>query len=166
MDIVPFPIHILIHFILAILIGLLIGLHFKKVWLGILTGFLGGFLIDLDHVLEYFLFFGPSFNLSYFFDGRQFLLSNKIYLWFHAWEYIPLLLLAALIFKKSRLAKTIFITLAFASGVHLLTDTLVNLCSVRNYSLLYRARGNFAVERILSPLDYEEHLEARRELGL
>lgn len=166
MDIIPFPLHIFTHFALAILVGYLAGRHFKQIKLGILIGFLGGFLIDLDHLLEYLLFFGPHFNLGYFLDGRQFLLSNQIHLWFHAWEYIPLLILAAIILKKHKILETILVTLALAMSVHLLTDSIINQYSLQYYSLAYRADNNFAVEKLLSPEEYLKHLEQRRELGL
>jgi len=166
MDIISLPWHILAHFVLAVLSGWLIGQYFKKSYLGVFIGFLGGFLIDLDHVLEYFLFFGPHFNLSNFFEGWQFLLSDKIYLWFHAWEYIPILLVAAWLLKKYKGLKVILIALALTSGIHLLTDILINQYPLQQYSLIYRSQRDFAAERILGPERYQEQLRVKRELGL
>jgi len=166
MDIISLPWHLLIHFILAILVGWLLGSYFKQAWLGLITGFFGGFLIDLDHVLEYFLFFGLNFNLSHFLEGWQFLLSDKIYLWFHAWEYVPILLIMAWMLKKYQVLKIIFITLALASGIHLLSDVLINQYPLSHYSIIYRAQENFLAEKILSPARYQEQLDAREELGL
>ena len=62
----PLALHLGIHFALAVLSGYLLGSYFNNKKLGVIFGILGGFLIDLDHVLEYFLVFGPSFNLQYF----------------------------------------------------------------------------------------------------
>jgi len=166
MNTIPLFWHLLIHFILAILAGWLLGRYFKQTWLGLITGFVGGFLIDLDHVLEYFLFFGPSFNLSHFLEGWQFLLSDKIYLWFHAWEYVPILLIMAWLLKKYRVLKIIFITLALTSGIHLLSDVLINQYPLSHYSIIHRAQENFSAEKILSPTRYQEQLDARAELGL
>ena len=87
----PLYIHLSIHFILAVLVGYYFGWRFKQVWLGIIIGIMGGFLIDFDHVLEYFLYYGWHFNMQYFIESRQFLLTDKIRIYFHAWEYFPLL---------------------------------------------------------------------------
>lgn len=166
MDIISLPWHLFIHLVSALLGGWLSGRYFKELYLGMLVGILGGFLIDLDHVLEYFIFFGLSFNLGNFLEGWQFLLSNKIYLWFHAWEYIPILLIMAWMLKKYQVLKIIFITLALTSGIHLLSDVLINQYPLSHYSIIQRAQVNFSAEKILSPARYQEQLDAREELGL
>ncbi|MFA5754198.1 MAG: hypothetical protein WC905_02435 [Patescibacteria group bacterium] len=162
----PLPLHLLLHFSLAILIGYLLGRHFKKVGLGVLFGFLGGFLIDLDHVLEYFFVYGPHFNLIYFFEGRQFLASGKIRVIFHAWEYLPLLLLLALIFKKHQAVRAAIITLALAASVHLLTDSFLNKYPIQYYALSYRYENSFEAKNLLNPAQYGEMTRMRDELGL
>ncbi len=162
----PLSLHLLIHFTLAVFAGYLAGLHFKKIELGILVGFLGGFLIDLDHVLEYFLVNGLHFNLIYFLQGRQFLISDKIHLWFHAWEHVLLLLLLSLAFKRNKVSETIFITFAFAASVHLLTDSVINKYPPKFYSLLHRAEVNFSARELMRPEDYQKNQETKIELGL
>lgn len=160
------PLHLAIHFLLAILSGYLAGKHFKNLKLGILVGFCGGFLIDLDHVLEYFLVFGPHFNFLYFTQGREFLASNSLHLWFHAWEYIPILVIIGLLFKKKTTLKTIFITLAFAASIHLITDMIVNQYSFNFYTLTYRAEHNFSAKELMNPESYQENQELKLELGM
>jgi len=162
----PLSLHLLIHFTLAILTGYLAGAHFKKIELGVLVGFLGGFLIDLDHVLEYLLVYSLNFNLIYFLQGRQFLISDQIHLWFHAWEYMPILLLLALVFKKKKTLETIFVTLAFAMSVHLLTDSVINKYPLKFYSLLNRTEVNFSAQKLMRPDDYQKNQETKIELGL
>lgn len=163
---IPLPIHLFIHLSLAILSGYLAGRYFKNIKLGILVGFCGGFLIDMDHVLEYLLFFGPHFNLTYFIEGREFLMSNQTHLWFHAWEYIPVLLAIGLIFRKNQIVKTIFITLALSMSVHLASDMVINRCSFRFYTLFYRASHNFSSQELMSPEGYQKNQELKLELGL
>lgn len=162
----PLPIHLLIHFLLAIFVGYLVGRHFKKIGLGILIGFLGGFLIDLDHVLEYFLVYGLHFNLVYFLQGREFLISNQIHLWFHAWEYVPILLFFACLLKKNKIILTILVTLALAISVHLLSDSIINKFPPKFYSLIYRAEANFSALKLISPEDYQKNQELKLKLGL
>lgn len=163
---IPLPIHLLIHFSLAILSGYFAGKYFKNIKLGILIGFIGGFLIDMDHVLEYFLVFGPHFNFNYFIEGRQFLASNQLHLWFHGWEYVPVMLIIGLLFRKNKIIKTIFLTLAFAVSVHLITDMVINRCSFSFYTLTYRAERNFAAQELMSPESYRENQELKMEIGM
>jgi len=159
-------IHILIHFALAVLSGFLVGRYYKNIKLGIIFGIIGGFLIDLDHVLEYFLFYGLHFNLTYFLEGREFLLSDKIRLFFHAWEYIFIFLVLIIIFRKRILIKFVFITIMLAGTVHLISDCLINNYPPQNYSLIYRARVRFAMQEILSPEQYQNNMDEKAKLGL
>lgn len=162
----PLAIHLLIHFIVAVLSGYVIGRAFNRVKLGIIFGILGGFLIDLDHVLEYFMVYGLTFNLQYFFESRQFLVSEKIRLYFHAWEYLPILLILAYIFKKKETIKIALITLAFAGILHLISDVIINNYYFKYYSLYYRAERNYESSEILPPYLYKLNLEYREELGI
>lgn len=164
----PLPVHLLIHFSLAVLAGYLVGRYFNKIWLGVIAGVLGGFLIDLDHILEYFLVFGLHFNFTYFITGREFLVSDQMHVWFHAWEYAPLLLLAAWLFwRNKKIAVAAFLGgLALGGLVHLTTDSLINLFPPQNYSLIYRWQQNFSAEKLLSPEQYQKNLEEKIELGL
>lgn len=162
----PLSIHLSLHFILAVLSGALVGYYFKRPWLGIALGILGGFFIDLDHVLEYWLVFPEKFQLLYFFQGRQFLYSEKAYLWFHAWEYLPLLGLAAYLFRKKTLVKVALISLAFSGSVHLLTDSLINQLPLKYYSLGYRASQDFSMKKLNTPAVYELNMKVKQKLGM
>ncbi len=162
----PLTIHLLIHLSLAILTGYLAGKYFKRLELGILCGFIGGFLIDFDHVLEYFLVYGFSFDLMYFLQGRQFLISDQVRIWFHAWEYLPMLLLLAFIFRKKQTIKVVLITLALAGSVHLLSDSVINRQSLQFYSLINRASVDFSAKDLMRPEEYELNQKWKREMGL
>jgi len=162
----PLTLHLFIHFSLAVLTGYICGRIFKDVYLGLLAGLLAGFFIDLDHVLEYFLVFGPSFNLQYFLESRQFLLSDKIRLYFHAWELALLLLVGAWFFRHRQKAKLFLITLALAGTVHLISDVFINNYNFKYYSLVYRYQKGFAAEKLLSPAAYQLNQEYKKELGI
>ncbi|MFA5130893.1 MAG: hypothetical protein WC467_00540 [Patescibacteria group bacterium] len=163
---IPLPLHLTIHLTLAIIVGFLVGRYYKKPGLGIILGIIGGFLIDLDHVLEYFLVYGLHFNLLYFSQGREFLLSDKVHLWFHAWEYFPILLICAWIFRKKKTIQMVLVTLAFAGLIHLATDCLINHYPPKFYSLIYRAKADFSAQTLVSPADYQKNMELKAELGL
>jgi len=162
----PLALHLLIHFSLSILSGYIVGRYFKNIWLGIIAGFLGGFLIDLDHVLEYFFILGAHFNLYYFLTGRQFLKSDRIYIIFHAWEYIAPLLGLAWLLEKKKTLKIFLISLAFAASVHLVSDALINNYPFKFYSIIYRSEQSFAAPRLLSPGQWTRNLELKASLGL
>jgi membrane-bound metal-dependent hydrolase YbcI (DUF457 family) len=163
---IPLPLHLLIHFFLAVIVGYLAGRYFKKINIGVIVGICGGFLIDLDHVLEYFLVYGFHFNITYFFEGRQFLISNQLHLWFHAWEYIPIILLLAWFLRKYLNVKAALVTLALAMSVHLLTDCVINQVSPEFYTLSYRMSKNFSCQKLMSPEAYQKNLELKQKLGL
>ncbi len=162
----PLPLHLLIHFGLALLTGYLAGRYFKKLEMGIVAGFIGGFLIDFDHVLEYLITFGPQFSLQYFLEGRQFLITDQIHLWFHAWEYIIVLIILARIFRTKQILAAFLITLAFASGIHLLTDSIINNYPLKYYSLSYRQELGFSAQKLLSPAEYQKNQKIKKELGI
>jgi hypothetical protein len=166
MENLPLPLHLFIHLSLAILAGGLIGRHWNKVELGVAAGLLGGFFIDLDHVLEYFLVFGPQFNLLYFLEGRQFLVSGQVHSWFHAWEYAPILFLAAWLLRRRQEVMVFILALAVGGLVHLATDSVVNQYPLRNYSVLYRQSVDFAVEKLFSPQQYQDFLANKKYLDL
>lgn len=161
----PLALHLFIHLFLALLTGYLVGRHFKNIWLGITAGFLGGFLIDLDHVLEYFFIFGFHLNLYYFLTGRQFLKSDRIYIIFHAWEYIVPLLGLAWLFRQKKALKVFLLSLALASLVHLISDSLINNYPFKFYSIIYRSEQSFAAPRLLSPGQWTRNLELKASLG-
>lgn len=162
----PLFIHLSIHLLVAILTGYFCGRLFKNVYLGVFVGILGGFLIDLDHVLEYFIVYGPTFNLQYFLQSRQFLVSDKIRLYFHAWEYFPILLILAFIFRKKNNLKLIFFTFAMAGAIHLVSDVFINGYYFKYYSLIYRYQKNYSAAQLLEPEYYQLNLELKKELGL
>ena len=166
MTTIPLPLHLTIHFVLAVLIGYLVGRYFKKLWPGIIGGVLGGFFIDLDHILEYFLVFGPHFNLSDFLNGRQFLVSGQIHVWFHAWEYIPILLLIAWLCRKQKAVATFILALTLGGFIHLISDCRINNYPPRNYSLIYRYEVGFSAKHLLNAEQYAKYLKDRQEIGL
>jgi len=162
----PLSLHLTIHLTVAIIVGYICGRIFKKPGLGVVMGILGGFLIDLDHVLEYFLVFGPTFNLQYFIESRQFLTSDKIKLFFHAWEYFPILLVLAFIFRKRQNLKVIFFTLAIAGAVHLVSDVFINGYYFKYYSLIYRYQLDYSASEILPLEIYQLNREYKEKLGI
>lgn len=131
---------IFIHFLLSLAISAIVflksgNLVYAVVFIG------GGVLIDLDHFLDYYLFFKRRFNLRNFLKCA-YLESGKVYIFLHSWEIIFLLLLICLA-CKSRELLIFSISLAF----HLAIDTLQRK-NILCYFLIYRIIRKFEVKDI------------------
>ncbi|MDO8566245.1 MAG: hypothetical protein Q7S04_03620 [Candidatus Moranbacteria bacterium] len=157
------PIHLFIHFFFAFVAGGISWFFFGNPVLSFISGFLGGVLIDLDHLIDYFLAFGSRWNLSYFIRGYQFLKSDKVYVLFHGWEYVILLAIVVwAVGAQSSLGVALF-ALGLGGLFHLIADTLINHgMSFRAYSILYRLVNKFEVEKIVTPEHYLEHMREKQ----
>jgi hypothetical protein len=160
--------HLSIHLTLSLFASFLVWLFFEKHLSGIILGaLLGGFLIDFDHFIDYFLAFGLNFKLSYFTRGYEFLKSDKIYILFHGWEYVILLVALALVLKNKTI-RTIGATGAFIFAIalgaffHLGADIVLNEgMTVKSYSIIFRAKNNFQMEKIVTPEHWQNHIKKK-----
>lgn len=90
------------------------------------------YFIDLDHLIDYFFYYGATFNLSDFLQGNQFVSDNAI-IAFHGWEY-SIVLYWALRFKN---LKWVFLSILAGYLPHLLLDT-ISTGKIGLYSIFYR----------------------------
>ncbi|MFH1552857.1 MAG: hypothetical protein ABID83_04385 [Candidatus Omnitrophota bacterium] len=110
-------------------------------WAWPVLGFTGGVLIDLDHFIDYFFYYGWRFDLGDFFNHR-YKDSGRCYIIFHSWE----LLIALWVFSAGVLWITPVVT---GMTVHVLTDYLFHpQLGVLRLSLLYRWRHGLKRGRI------------------
>jgi len=124
-------------------------------WLWPALCFTGGVLVDLDHLIDYFRYYGLHFDLKEFFSHRH-LERGKVRLVFHSWELVMLFwLLSAKI--------SYFLPLAAGMTGHMMIDQFTfHRESVFFYFLIYRWHHRFDL-RVLKPhvyLDWEEKREA------
>lgn len=147
--------HLSIHVILGIVAGTIAWLITRRFWASMIPAVLAGALIDLDHFIEYFLTFGWNFNLDQFIQGAEYLKSEKMRVFFHAWEYVIILLLAYWLVKNKKL-KAIFLGIALGLFFHLGGDALINGIPLKSYSIIYRAANNFKMEKMVTPEHWEE----------
>jgi len=96
------------------------------------------YAIDLDHLVDYFAYYGVTFNLSEFLSGIYFELTRRAYVPFHAWEWV--IALAFLSYKKGW--KSVFTLILFALLPHLIYDS-ITVGSIVFYSIIYRASSGF-----------------------
>jgi hypothetical protein len=103
---------------------------------------IGGLLIDLDHLIDYFLYL-EKFTVLHLVRGT-FMKSGKVYLFLHSWEIIAAGLLASVLL--GRYAAYLF----FASlAMHLGIDN-AQRGGLKFYFLLYRLSKRFDL-RLIAP---------------
>lgn len=174
--------HELFHLLLALIPPIVIIKYHSKRSSLLLAGLIGGFFIDLDHLIDYVLAFGLKFRLDYFIKGYQFLKSDKIYVFFHSYELIMLLLLTSFIIQqlslrgverrsnpvKNNLIFISLLTLTLASSMllHVIFDIVENELPPATYSLTYRLKNNFDTKNLVYPDHYRYHLEQKKKIKL
>ncbi|OGK26061.1 hypothetical protein A2954_02855 [Candidatus Roizmanbacteria bacterium RIFCSPLOWO2_01_FULL_37_12] len=149
--------HESVHILISLIIGYLVWCIYKKPFPSFFAAFLGGVLIDLDHLVDYFFVYGFNFNLVNFLKGYHFDISNKLYVPFHAWEYVVILNILYIYFEKKWKQKKVAVfkiilafVLALNLGIysHLIIDTFSNGVESFGYSLIYRALNKFRSDKV------------------
>ncbi|MFZ5982157.1 MAG: hypothetical protein ACOYS2_01110 [Patescibacteria group bacterium] len=155
--------HLSIHLFFALLAGLIVWLFFRRnLFLALMGGLLGGFMVDFDHFIDYFLAFSWNFQLDWFVKGYEFLKLDQIHLFFHAWEYV-IILIALGIFLASKKAKVFFFSLALGLFFHLSGDVIMNEgLQIRSYSMIYKIKSGFQIEKLVTPEHYQEDQKRRQ----
>jgi hypothetical protein len=103
-----------------------------------LVTFLTAYLIDIDHLVDYFAFYGFRFNLLEFLGGVHFKYTRKAFVPFHAWEWVLLLGILA----KKRGWKSYVCAVVFGLIPHLIYDS-ISQSSIFFYSIILRSFNNF-----------------------
>lgn len=146
--------HELTHLTLSLLVGLIIWKISGNFYV-LPAALMGGFFIDLDHLIDYYLAFGATFNLSYFLKGYSFLKTDKIYVLFHSWELVIILFLALP-------TQPLFLSFSLSLFLHLTFDVFTNNMRVQSYFLLYRLRNKFELKTMVTSEHYHKHLEQKK----
>lgn len=138
-----FP-ELLVHEVLHLIIGTLLGFTLFKITRKkevILWVILASLLIDIDHLVDYFLAYGFSFNLSVVSSGEYFDLNKKAILPFHSWEVA--LISVSLGFIKSIRYRIIFLSIGVGMLGHLLVDQVTNAPPRDFFFILVRITHDF-----------------------
>lgn len=139
---------VLAHVVFSLLAGLiawkLYGTKNKESLItALIFAFLSGVLIDLDHFIDYFLIYGLHFDSAILIHLEMLQKTGKSYVFFHAYEYVIILSLAALLAKDKpkKLALTaLTLGMLFHLGVDILFGVPFNL-----YFLTFRIVNHFNV---------------------
>ncbi len=151
--------HLLLHVFTALIAGYVIWRFWRRPLLSFGAAFFGAVLIDLDHLIDYSIAFGPHFDVFSFIHGEQFAKNDKIYVLFHGWEYVILLLAVAWLIKERTRLKVACVALSLGAFFHLMIDVNINQgMTVRGYSVAYRALQGYEMKKIVTPEQYKKHI--------
>jgi uncharacterized membrane protein len=112
----------------------------------LISSFAGGVLIDLDHVLDYYLHHGPTLRIRriyFWFIERKY---EFVFLFFHSLEFLAVFWLGVLFFRLGM----VWIALGVGLTQHLCLDIIFNR-EIRSVSYLisYRAIKKFKKEPLM-----------------
>jgi len=133
---------LLIHLILTFEVSLIAWLKSGSVF-SVLAAFLGGILIDIDHLIDYFIHFRKLELKSLLaFPYQQ---TKSVYLIFHSWELV--ILVGVFSFFYPSLLLRVFV---FSWGLHLFVDNIDGFKrkGFNHYFFLFRLAKGFSVDKL------------------
>jgi len=101
--------------------------------------FLSGIFIDLDHVIDFFILFGRPFTIKRFFHVFYGCRFDRIYLFFHAWEWLIILFAASWLTGWNPWLTGALIGV----GHHMVLDLFNNGGYFRSYFIIWRWKNQF-----------------------
>lgn len=131
--------HEAMHTVFALPFAAIIWKKSKNIKLVTLV-FLVAYLIDLDHLFDYWGYFGLEFDLVKFIKMDYFSGPGKAFIPFHGWEW--LIILAYFSFKKGW--KSYLTPLSLGVFSHLIWDA-ISVGSILFYFFSYRALMGFRI---------------------
>jgi len=128
-----------------------ISFGLTRSWGGLIGIFIGGILIDIDHFIEFWHDQGSTINLKAFIQFGNSGLSTRLFILFHSFELIPLLLIGFILTNNQ-----LFIGITLGLILHLFLDyaNLVSRFGYRWYSIIvfsfiFRLCHQFQANRII-----------------
>ena len=115
----------------------------SKSWIIFGSSLISGVLIDIDHVLDYFLVYGINIRIKQFFDVCHTQKILRVWLIFHSWELLFLMGISAFIVRWNPwLVGTI---VGFTQ--HIILDQLFNKTNKWTYSFFWRLKNDFSMKK-------------------
>ena len=113
-------------------------------WQISVTVFLSGIFIDLDHILDYFLYEKKiKLDIKDFFYKCEALILNKVYLLLHSYELIIILAILAYFTNDY-----IVLGLLIVFGNYIMLDLAANKVHFLGYSFIFRLINKFNSKKI------------------
>lgn len=110
------------------------------------VSFFAGFIIDIDHLIDFTREYGLSSDPRKLFKVFHETRFNKLFLWFHAWEWLIILFALSFIFEGNRVLPGLFAGMLH----HLILDQCCNGVTPLGYSIVYRAVHQFSMPKIVT----------------
>lgn len=142
--------HMLVHFLLATIASYLSYFLFRSLGAAAVC-FCASIFPDFDHLIDYWLVDGFNLNAAEFWrqtlkeKENYFARSGKVRLFFHAWELIPVVAAAGLVFGKLPWA----VGFALGYGAHLMWDQVNFGKRLWSYSFIFRAKHKFELKDLV-----------------
>jgi uncharacterized membrane protein YjjP (DUF1212 family) len=108
--------------------------------------FLSGVIIDIDHILDYYLHY-RSFKkgFSHFYNSCLALKIDRLHLVLHSYELVLILWVLVFVFRQNLL----FLAISVGMSGHLLLDQVGNDLDRLGYFFIFRLLNNFKIQRII-----------------
>ena len=136
--------HEFVHLALSLLVSFFLYRRYRN-WKLIPLCLVFGFLVDVDHLFDYFLYFGTSANINNFFNVNSYVhASGKVYVPLHGWEYIIFFYFAGWIIEKKVKIAGLKWAIVLSYSAHLIFDHFSFPHHVLGYSIIYRIYNNFS----------------------
>ena len=128
-------------------------------WRTMLISLVFGVLVDVDHFIDYWYSEGRvTFDLETFMGTRYFKKRGRIFVLFHAWEYLPLLYFLWQAWKGRKWA----VAATAAMSTHVVFDHFLNDLKPLGYFLWWRIKHRFNAAVIID-WDKADEIDARHE---
>ncbi|TFH14060.1 MAG: hypothetical protein E4H02_10640 [Lentisphaerales bacterium] len=108
-------------------------------WELALSAWIAGVLVDLDHVPDYLIQFGPRLDIPRFFNSFPEGEYNRIFILLHAWEWLPIMLAVSWVTGWNPW----LLGWLVGHSQHMILDQVGNRAGMFTYFLLFRARNRF-----------------------
>ncbi len=156
--------HLFIHLFFSLLAGFIVYLIYKNLILSFIPAVIVGVFIDIDHLFDYVFAMGSVINFKYFLKGYHFLISDKIIVPFHGWEYSVVSLLIFLLSDEKEM-KIVALAISLSLIFHLTVDVYTNNILFKSYSTLYRISKRFKLKELVPPEHYQKHIKIKKQMG-
>ena len=111
-----------------------------------LIGLFATILIDLDHLIDYFIYHGFYFDLLGFLQGDNFELNQKAYVFFHSWELVIAIFMVYVLFEqKNKKISSYILMIVLGLTAHISYDVVTYDIAWGGYFLYNRMVNAFDI---------------------
>lgn len=119
-------------------------LNYKSFFVGLFITF----FMDADHLIDYLIsqnFDFLSISIKGFFSGGYFSINQKVFVFFHAWEYVVAIFAIYFLFIKDKIRFSWIFFLGYGMLIHLTWDVLSYGFNPMVYFIFFRIIFSFNI---------------------